>query len=568
MKRIQLITIVAAMSAVVCTTQAGVEKPNVMPEAMVSITVSDLHGFLDGVGMVASKVSPMMSGQMIKGMVGGQINDPTLAGIPTGKGLAIVALDANTVFAVLEVAEAQSTSYAQVAAGMGMQTNLVDGALVIAQTIEALERGGAALGSVKSSLLSKRAPVLSITGQPAMLIEKNRATIDMSVGMLPMVMAQGMMQQPGATLESAQSMTKFMQGYIAVMLSLAEQCESLEIKLAPKGGDLEMSKTFVAKEGSELGKLVNAPAVYKSNPAIHAGAMTDATVLYDFLFENPDALAAFFAVESDKLMKKMMIEETDSATTLAAMTKWFKAYGGSGCERVRFGGEDLFDVAYVAEVSDVAVAMDALKTMNTDLAPFFKLYESLGMPITMTFKENVREVGGVKVHELGIGIGMSSMMADQQALVKQMGMDDFVCEIAFADGLAFYSAPGKLETLMKTYKDGAAKGAAPIKARGVYPAGGFAYMDYDIGSYLKFASQAASAGGQGANELAQLAAALKGAPPLVGAGFKENGCVMLSTTVSGEMLSKVGEFAMMMQMQKMQQQMQQQQMAPPAGATP
>ena len=271
MKRIKLMSVVIAVGAVVASAPAGVEKPNIMPEAMVSITVSDLHGFLDQVGLVASKVSPMMSGQMMKGMIGGQLNDPTLAGIPAGKGLAVVALDVNTLFGVLEVAEASSANYAQVATNLGMQSKYVDGALVIGQTIEAVDQGAAALASVKSALLTKRAPTLSIGARPAEMIQRNRASIDGLMAMMPMMLGQAMIKQPGATLESAQATTRILQGEVAVLLSLMEQCQVAEITLAPQGGSIELSKTFVAKEGTELHKLVNAPATYPVNPPVHSG---------------------------------------------------------------------------------------------------------------------------------------------------------------------------------------------------------------------------------------------------------------------------------------------------------
>ena len=98
MKWIKSIAVVTVLAASVLHAQAAFEKPVVMEDAMLSVTVSDFHGLMDEVGGVAAQISPMLNGTMIKSMMGMQLGDPGLAGIPVGSGLSIVALDRTNIF--------------------------------------------------------------------------------------------------------------------------------------------------------------------------------------------------------------------------------------------------------------------------------------------------------------------------------------------------------------------------------------------------------------------------------------------------------------------------------------
>ena len=112
-----LVLCVIAASARAATV---IEKPTVIPEIMLSITVPDLHGFIDEASAVAAQASPMMNGPMIKSMIGMQLGDPNLAGIGQKKGFSIVALDPTNIFAVVEIEKARSTNYVNMAKSKGL----------------------------------------------------------------------------------------------------------------------------------------------------------------------------------------------------------------------------------------------------------------------------------------------------------------------------------------------------------------------------------------------------------------------------------------------------------------
>jgi hypothetical protein len=566
MKWIKQTCSVFLLCVITASTQAEpvIEKPALPPEVMLSVTVSDLHGFIDEVGAVAAQVSPMINGAMIKNMVGTQLGDPGLAGIGPGKGLSIVALDPTNIFAVVEIEEALSANYVNLAKNTGNQAKYENGILVVSDTPEALAKGFGMVGVVKESLLGSRSPTLRISLQPAAILERNKAAIDGFMPMLSGLMTQGMMQQPGATPESAQCTAKILEGELQVALSLASQCEVVGIVLAPKGGSIRINKTLIPKPGTGLAKVMNAPKLHKENAKIHSGVLEQGTMAYDFHISNSEALAEFVAVEVEKLVKAMNIEDVDSAALIASMKKMFKIYGGTGCEQVTFGAEGKMEITFIMEIQDEAAALEMLKSMEKDMAPIFKMYEALGMPMSFSFKENAREIDGVKVHEFIMNMKLESMPPEQQEQMKVMGLDNMVYDVAISDGMMYYSGAGGMDALMKRVKDPAMK-AEPIKARSVYPAGGFYYFDLDMGSYAAFVARMLPESPEATTMTQQMGTLFKGVDPVTSAGFRADNCVMWSVNIPGELIAKLGQMAMMMQMQKMQRQ---QQMGAPGGTPP
>ncbi|MDF7825116.1 hypothetical protein P4B35_13920 [Pontiellaceae bacterium B12227] len=551
MKWIKSITVLTVLTATVLQSGAAVEKPVVMDEAMLSVTVSDFHGLMDEVGGVAAQVSPMMNGPMIKSMLGMQLGDPGLAGIPVGSGLSIVALDMTNIFAVVEVAEAQSASYISTAQSKGMMAKYVNGALILASSEAVLAKGAAKSDAVKNVLLAKRSPTLKIAMQPVAIMDRNKEAIDGFMQMLPALMGQSMMQQPGATLDSTASITKLLEGELRVLLSVAGQCDKVEVIVAPKDGSIKLSETFIPKAGTPLAALVNAPVKAEPNPKIQAGLLGDAAIKYDFHYANVDALGDFVSSEALKLVQEMNLEDINVDATIAAMQKWLDIYGGTGCEVVDFGEDGKMKVRYVTEISNEAKALDALKSMSTDMAPFLKLYEELGIPMALEFKENVREAAGTKVHQFVLKMDFTSMPAEQKEQMAGMGLDNMVYELAITDGKMFYSEPGAIEGLIQAVKAG--KSTSKLQARTDYPAGGFYYFDLDMGAYMAFVAMMMPEVPEAAMMKQQMATMFDGVPPITSAGFKKDGCVQWGITIPGELLAKYGQMIMMAQMQQMQQ---------------
>jgi hypothetical protein len=199
-------------------------------------------------------------------------------------------------------------------------------------------------------------------------------------------------------------------------------------------------------------------------------------------------------------------------------------------------------------VKDEAAALNQLKSLSSDMEGFTKLYKEMGIPISYSFKENVREHAGVKIHQLVFNISMDKMPAEQKKQFESLDLSHMSYEIAIAKGIMVYTlGAGKMDGLIDQIKS--SKTTAPaLKARSVYPAGGCYYLDYNVGEYLGFIAEFMPADPD-MPPLKQFAELLKAADPITSAGYRNNGRIMWSSNIPGSLITNIGQIAMQIQMQ-------------------
>ena len=540
---------VAVMVSAVGLVHAEViEKPVNVPGAMVSVTVSDLHGFIDGVGTISSSVAPM-DGAALKGMLGMQLGDPGLAGIAPGKGLSIVAIDENKAFLFVELNEAQSASYTMLLSQVGLQARYADGFLVASMDAAMLDEAVALIPAVKSTVLARRSPTMRVVAAPAWAYEQNKEDIDKAVQSLPMMMGMNMMQAPGVDPSSMAGTMQILEGEMRGLLSIVSQCDVVGIELDPRGGSLKISETLVPKSGSRVATLLNAPKVNQPHPKIQCGMMEDAAFKVDGMLYNPEALSSFVGEEMKLIMTEMGLASEKIEALDTNMQKWTALYNGSFCESISLGGESVVEVNFILEIKEGIDVLALFRDMEKDMAPFFELYENLGMPMSCSFKENAREYKGTPIHQFKVGITMPEEAMDSAGL--GLDLSNMVYDVAIYDNLLLYSMGG---TSIETMIDRVAAAdfhPVPLQARSAYPDGGFYYCDIDIARYLSGISEIMPKDPD--NPLPQIAGMLQGAAPVTSAGFTEDGMLMWSFNVSGSLIGRIGQAVMMMQMQQMQQ---------------
>ncbi len=537
---------------------AQIEKPAVLDEAMLSLTISDFHGLLDGLGSTASQVSPMMNATTIKSMLGMQLGDPELAGIAAGKGLAVVALDPKTVFGVIELSAAQLAIYTNKLAATGMQSRYHKGLLVVGKTAEVVQKGIAAAPRVRATLLARRTPTLRIGLQPAGYIAANSEQIDGMLKMMPAMMGQGMQAQAkaqGQSAEAMQGIAKLLEGELRVLLSLMKQVQAMEITVAPGGGSLRIDEVLEPVAGSRLAALVNAPRQNQWNPKIQSGAAGSSAFMIDFLIENSDALAAFIAAETEQLVSEMKLEGAEVKRISAYMQKYMGICGGTISESLFGGTTPGLNINYTMEVSDEKAALALLRNMQAELKAtgFMDLYANMGMPMSFEFKENTRQHKGVSIHRLTMKISMEQMPEIQRQQFEAMNLSNMKYEIAILDGIMAYTMG---DTRMEDVIDGIRNpkaGIAPLKARSVFPVDGFYYGDIDLGRYMEFVAAFMPAMPTMPMPFETISKLLKGAEPITSAGHMSGGRVQWSMNMPADLLARIGQAAMAIQMQKMQQ---------------
>ncbi len=559
MKMIKRTGLSLIICSAVLSVQAApvIEKPAVMPEAMLSLAAPDVHGLLDGVGSVAAKASPMMNGMMLKNMLGMQLGDPGLTGFAQGKGLAVVALNTTNIFAVLEISEAQSAAYTKMATSQGMQASYTNGVLVLGDSPETVSKGIAQAGAVKSSLLSKRSPTLRIAAQPNAVIERNNEQIQGLLTMMPALMTAQAAQASPEEAKAMKTAAKILEGELRVLLSIIGQCEAGELVIAPENGSVRLNETYIPKAGTRLATLMNSTKTVKANPKIQSDLLGDGMVQLDFVMGSPEAITDFIVAETENLVTEMAVTNIDLVGFATVMGKWMDLYGGTACETFGFDADDGLSVNYLLELSDEEAAMKAFRSMKEDMAPFLNIYKNMGMELDVEFKENVAEYKGIKIHRFEMEFDMDEMGAEQQKQMEALDLDDMDYDVAIFDGLLLYTmGENSLQKAIDRIKDPATT-ITPIAARKVYPEGAFYYCDIDIGRYLELVSAFMPDDVQDPIP-PQVMAMMQGADPITSAGFRDDGAVMWSVNIPGDLIGKIGQVGMMMQMQKMQQQQMQQ----------
>jgi hypothetical protein len=377
------------------------------------------------------------------------------------------------------------------------------------------------------------------------------------IATMPVMMGMGMAQSPGMDLAAMESMSRILEGEVRVLLSLAKQCEIFELVLEPKDSGLRVNETLVPAAGTRLAALLNAPKVTTSNPKVQSCMLADAAIAIDCTLANPQALTDFFCEEIELVLKEMDVESEAIAGMTDAMKQWAGLYNGSFSESVDFGGDSFINLAYALDIKSEADVISMFKSIEQDMAGLLEIYKSFGVPMTIAFKENVREHHEANIHHFKVNM---TMPAEDAAAAAEMNLDfsNLVYEVAVCDGLLLVAmGETKVETLIDRVKTADFK-AAPLKARGVYPADAVFYCDVDVARYMEGISSIMPA--DPSNPMPQMAAMLKGADPVTSAGFRENGMVMWSVNVPGSLLAKFGQAAMAVQMQQIQQMKNMQQM--------
>ncbi len=528
-----------------------IDKPVVLDDALVTITVSDFHGLIDGAGSVAAKVSPMMSGAMLKTLIGMQVGDPMLAGIAAGKGLAVVVMDPTNAFAVIEIAEDKMTGYTNTLATLGVACRYSDGYLVVSQTPAGVDKGVAATSIVGTQLLANRSPSLRVALQPARYISENGDKIEDMLNSLTSLMQLGMAQQAAQQgSPSLQGMARILEGEARVGISLAEQIQSFEINITPAAGAIKISEILDPVKGSRLAKLCSAPVVNKWNPKAQAAGLAKGAFTLEVCNENHAALIDFVTAESEALVTAMKLEDATFQGIIDYMKKGMSIFGGTVSESIMNGEDSKLGFSYLMEVTDEAAALDLIKNLQADCEAvgFTKLYADAGMPMAFEFVENAREYKGVKIHQLKMNMSMNNMPEEQRKQLEAMNLFDMNFEIGLLDGIMAYTMgdSSSMNSAIDTLKAPTAT-SGPLVARTDFPAGGFFYGDIDMGKYINFVSAFIPD-----PSTKQVATMMKGTTPITAAGYRKGGLVEWNINIPGDLLARISQAAMTIKMKQMQ----------------
>jgi hypothetical protein len=176
---------------------------------------------------------------------------------------------------------------------------------------------------------------------------------------------------------------------------------------------------------------------------------------------------------------------------------------------------------------------EKMKTMGLD-----KVYADLGMPMTMQFKRNVREVKGVAIHQLKMEVEVKSAPAPLQATLK--GWASGTYDMAIVDNYLIYAVGGEsIESMIDALKAKTHPGSKPLAAEAAFGPGGRIYIDYGVGQLMQKLMPADTPGmpPESQEAMKRMAAALADAPPICFAGFAEGGKYRIGMLIPAGLMS-------------------------------
>ncbi len=523
-----------------------IEAPAALADAMLSLTISDLHGFLDGTGAVMSQIYPMLGGPMLKTLLGSKLGDPQLAGFAQGGGLALVVLSPTNAFAVAEVDPAQSASTIQSLQSLGLKAKQQGGLLLAAKNEELLAAAERLSAQVQASLLdARREPSLRFALKPSALINANEEAI--AAGLRKMLATM----EKTAVSNQVVDVQRMLEMELQVFLSLGRQIEVVETTVMPVDGGLRLAKTLQPAAGSRLAAYYQAPALNDYNPRLQAGLLPDGVIQLEFCMRNPDALVEFVRGEAAALADVTEIDPALADRWVQTLARWTATMGPTVCESVLAEGGQAAGFAFLADVSDEEALLEAFRNVSADLTSMglLRLYKSLGMPLSAGFEENVRVVDGVPVHRLKMNFSLANIPVERRGAMESM-MNNL--SLAVCDGVLIYASDdAAVEKMIKTLKSGE-RAVSPLAARTVFPAGGTYYADFDVGGYVRFIASFMKEVPAASAMLDKLTAVLDGAEPIVMSGYRNSGRMTFCSQLPAGLLVRLAQAGQLIALDRMQ----------------
>jgi len=523
-----------------CVAVASVEEPMPLNDALFSITISDLHGFLDGAGLVVQQVNPMFNGAMLTQMLGSQFGDPQLTGIAPKHGLAFVMFDSENAVAFIEVEKAQSLVYSNTISSSMISCMYEDGILLVSDKKKNIEFGKKYLKQVKKQLFAHREASLRILGSPEVLIAKNKKEIKKLLDDSNFL--ERMHYSRKISPEQKVFQMKVLQGEISLFLSILRQIKTVEITLLPDAGSLYISERFVPVKGSSLATFCTAPVVNKPNKLLQSGLFKRGTIDIDFFFSNPDAFVQFVSGELKKIASELKWDQKKIDQLLNHSLSLVSLFTGSGAEVLRFDSSSGIVVDYVMAIKDEAAALKFIKEQVSEKSGVMNLYKGMDIPMKYTYLENARVYKEVKIHQVKMNFDLKKITSKEKLVYEKMGLFNMTYEVAFLNGVLIASTDSKeIESAIDQLKVGKVSGI-PLKARAVFPSDASYYIDLNLASYVNFlATVIPPQAGNAQMILKNLSLALAG-ESIISAGFRKDGGFKHTTIVPGSLIGKLGRF--------------------------
>lgn len=469
--------------------KAAVAEPTSLDDALVVISAGDIAGFIETLGPVTSKVQPTLTADSLRAMLGMQLKDQELAGLPKGAGAALVIFPPGRAVGFIEVAPSQLDKYMGLLQTQGSQVTKASGLLVVTDAPQHLALGTQFAPEVSGKLLAGAGkPTLKVfVNMPKVLpvIEPAiRGFLDMIEAFQPQAQPQG----PGAaaTAPSMQSgQMRILRAEALGILAMAKQIEAFTIEAMITNENIQVVSSLKAIAGSEMATVFAAPT-----PSVRAlsRVLPSKGVMRGTLSFNNDAAVAFAKSISETVGKEMDLTD-DEKTGIDKYLELVNIYSGAMAFDMFIPDAQVFSGSFIYGVKDEKKALAAYAGMNESMKTFLKMYEEMGMPMKMNFMPNVRTHRNTPIHKFTMDMTMPPETPKEMKVIMETIIKNFTYNMAIKNKMLLSATDGvSIEELIDAFETGSHASSTEMNSRKVFGSGAKMYMDFDVSGLVKFIS--------------------------------------------------------------------------------
>ncbi len=531
--------------------------PTSLDEAVVVVTVGDLNGLLENVGSLIQQFNPMMTGQMLKGQVGAFFEDPMFEGFPPGSGATFLVFpSAGEPFLVgyIEVAPSKIDSYLAAIKKQGDEAIKADGLIVLGDNASHLALGQKFAAQVKQQYLSGQ-------GKPSLKAVLNMDKLVAFVEPLavnnffPMManqakmMAQAQAGAPGAvgqpTAAQMETQMKILEAEVRGLLNVSKQVKTVDLEILVNQSGVRIEEGIHAKTGSDLARFFES----RSAPVSSLTALLPAKgALRGVMSYNTAALENLVKKEAEVLFNQMQTTGPDRKLIQDWIDMTFGIYAGGYAADMMTPGDSLLGGSMIYTVKDPTEALKMMESMSEKMKGMLKMYEDMGMPMSIDFQKNVGKHKDVDIHRFSLDIDMSSAGPEAERMMKVMMGERMSYDVAIIDKTMVYTmGDNKIEEMIDAVKNKSHPGNLPLKAQQVYGPKAMAYADIRVPELAsRIVSVVQKFNPAMGSQAAGFVGLLQGAAPITMAGFWSDGTsARFSVDIPSGLMIKVSQAVMM-----------------------
>lgn len=497
----------------------------VLPDTYGTIAIGDVRGLLELTGQMVGHVIPGFNEQMLRQQFGAIAGDPQLDGLPAGAGLVIVIPRSGLPFAFLEVEKKKIAAYEGLLKKRGLPAVArYEDLLLGAPNAASLDASRRFAEKVRSEiLLGNGEPTVSASFKLGDLLRQYEPQAKSMLQKMDARMQQekttatGQLQGLKTILNLQYALGKKVD-LLQISFSPSEKGLAMDLAVTPKGGIAELAGPRVPENAAGPAMLELLPATngiraeWTCDPEWIAGPYTN--LIVDTMRES-----GVPAKEADEFRSWMK-------TSMQAIT------GGMAMD---FGGDPANPLGggYALSVTSEEGALQFLREMpdRTESTGMGSFYRHIGMPLTVSFKENVRRHEGAAIHQLQVKMDLRNSVPEKEL----MKLADTTYEVAVANKVLLYAvAPVQIESLIDAARSGKHPDSKALVSRRNLPEDGTFYADYHVAALAGFSGSGATE--QQAGKMKRAAAALGDASPMQLGGFSDSDRYRMTVRVPVETL--------------------------------